>query len=75
MRQPDEAVAEQPSAGVRASHESEERAGKRLRSIAAGKAAPSTEVCNESMHVEVESRTRAADTAIGDIGPRMDGNE
>ena len=51
---------------MRASDESEERAGKRLRSIAAGKAAPSTEERNESTQIEVESRERAADTAIED---------
>ena len=35
----------------------------------AGQAAPSTEDCNKSMQVEVESRTRASDTAIEDIDP------
>ena len=75
LRQPDETVAEQPSAGVRASHDSEERAGNRLRSKAAGQAALSTEVCNEPMQVEVGSRTRAADTAIEDLYPRMKGSE
>ena len=68
-------VAEQPLAGVRASHDSEERAGKRLRSIAAGKAAPSTQVYFESKQVEVGYTTRAADTAIEDSDPRMEGSE
>ena len=40
-----------------------------------GEAAPSTEVRNESMQVEVESRTRAPDTATEEIDPRMEGNE
>ena len=75
VRQPEKMVVGQPLAGVRASHESEERAGNRLRSIAAGTAAPSIEVCNETMQVEVGSRTRAADTAIEDIDPRMEGSE
>ena len=66
-----EMVAEQPPAGVRLSDESEERDQKRLRSIAAGKAAvPSTEVRSESIPSDVESRKRAADTAIEDIDPR-----
>ena len=46
--------------------------GRQLRWIAAGKAAvPSTEVCNES--IQVESRKRAADKAIEDMNPRMEG--
>ena len=43
--------------------------------LAAGQAAPSTEVCNESMQVEVESRTRASDTATEDDDPLMEGSE
>ena len=75
VRQPDKMVAGQPLAGVRASHESEERAEKRLRSFAASKAAPSTQVYFESKQVEVGYTTRAADTATEDIDPRMEGNE
>ena len=61
-------VAEQPPAGMRCSDESEERTRKRLRSIAAGKAAvPSTEIRNES--INLESRMREADTATENTGP------
>ena len=74
LPQPDEVVVEQPAAGRRPSDESEERNRKRLRSIAAGEAAvPSVEVSSESM--QAESKKRAADTAIEDIDPRMDGKE
>ena len=70
LRQPDE-VAEPPP-GVRASDA--EEAGKRLRKTA-GKASPSREVPNASMHLEVESRKRAADTATEDTDGRIEGNE
>ena len=36
---------------------------------------PSTQVRNESIQVEVESKKRTADKAIEDIDPRMEGNE
>ena len=71
-----EVVVAQAPAGVRASDATETaRAGKRLRSTAAASAAPSTEVRNETMQVEVESRIRAAGTVVEDSDPRMEGHE
>ena len=65
----------QPQTSASTSGKSEERAGKRLRSIAAGKAAPSKDVLNELVHIEFASRKRAADTSHQGHDPRLVGNE
>ena len=70
LRQPDDVVVEQPPAGMRLSDESEERTNRQRRGNAA---VPSIEVRHES--IQVESRKRAADAAIEDVDPRMQGYE
>ena len=55
LRQKAEVVFQHPPTGGRTSDKSEECAGGRLRTIAAGKAAPPTEVRNESMQIEAAS--------------------
>ena len=73
LRQPDKVVAEQPPAGMRPSDEPEEGTRKRLRVISAGKAAVPSTIRNEPM--QAKPGKRAADTAIEDTDPRMQGSE